>query len=200
MRSSFSIGQKRRALALIQNFIDSGHKHPYAEAAEAANVNRNTLSKWHKSRANIIDAKSSSIRKLHRGPAPKRPEIEQSVVKWVEEKRLLNLPVNASTIATFVRQQSNHGFDTFESTRSWVYRMMPRNGLAVRRKTHDATALTEHQMGQIHLHFVECVRELIDQCSIEAQRIVNMDETGCYFDAAIPTTIDFKGLAQYLLA
>ena len=61
MRSSFSIGQKRRALALVQEFI--GHKHPYASAAEAANVSRNTLLKWHKSRANIIDAKSPSIRK-----------------------------------------------------------------------------------------------------------------------------------------
>jgi hypothetical protein len=110
----------------------------------------------------------------------------------------MNLPVNANSIATFVRQQPNHGFDTFESTRSWVYRMMPRNGLAVRRKTHDATALSEHQMGQIHLHFVECVRELIDKYSIEAQRIVNMDETGCYFDVTNPTTIDFKGSTQSL--
>ena len=56
--------------------MDSGHKHPYSAAAKAVNVSRNLLSKWQKSQANIFDAKSPSMRKLHLGPVPKRPEIE----------------------------------------------------------------------------------------------------------------------------
>jgi hypothetical protein len=71
--------------------------------------------------------------------------------------------------------------------------MLDRNSLSIRRKTHDATALSEEQMGEIQLDFVVHVKLLINLHGLLTCRIINMDETGCHFDMAPSSTIEVQG-------
>jgi hypothetical protein len=71
--------------------------------------------------------------------------------------------------------------------------MLDRNSLSIQRKTHDATALSEEQMGEIQLDFDVHVKLLIDLHGLLTCPIINMDETGCHFDMAPSTTIQLQG-------
>lgn len=199
MRTSYTIDNKKKALAIVSNYIAQGVKYPFVAAAKASNVDRKALSKWFKAREAINAATNNDSRKLHPGRPLKRPDIEQEVIEFVTEKRTMNLPVSANAIAAFVKSKPESGFNTFAQSREWVYRMMPRNNLSIRRKTHDASAVTEEQMGEIHLDFATCIRDLMEVHSLVPSRVINMDETGCYFDPACPTTIDFTGKRKHLL-
>jgi hypothetical protein len=70
--------------------------------------------------------------------------------------------------------------------------MMNRNGLSIRRKTHEATALSEEEIGSIHLDFVVHIRDTMELHSLLPKRVINMDETGCHFDMAPSTTVEVK--------
>jgi hypothetical protein len=76
--------------------------------------------------------------------------------------------------------------------------MLERNSLSIRRKTHDATALSEEQMGAIHLDFVVHIKLIMDLHELPNCRVINMDETGCHFDMAPSTTMKLKSKVPLL--
>ena len=76
---------------------------------------------------------------------------------------------------------------------------MYRNLLSIRRKTHDQKNLSAVEMGAIQLDFVEYLRKKKRDFEVPDRMIVNMDETGLYFDMQPKTTIASKGIILLML-
>jgi len=144
-------------------------------------------------------------RKLHAGPALKRPNVEAAIMDYVGKLRNFNLPVTTNQIVAHILQafpaeflqEGNNDDMRFNACKKWLYDAMDRLNLSQRRKTHNTTALSEEEMGRIHLDYTTHIRNLMHHHSIADARTINMDETGCYFDADNSKTIEFKGIVLY---
>ena len=105
----------------------------------------------------------------------------------------MSLAVNNNAMAIEIMKSFPNTFKTFNHCLKWTYAIMNRNGLAIRRKTHDQSRFEEWEMGAIHLDFIVHFHRLRNFHSIPINLCVNMDETGCYFDMISSTTIHTKG-------
>ena len=59
-----------------------------------------------------------------------------------------------------------------------VYRILDRNDLSLRRKTHDAGAMSEQEMGAFHLDFLLHNRLLIEFHEFDLKKGIKIVETG----------------------
>jgi hypothetical protein len=158
------------------------------------NVDARRIGEWVKNKAKLtnVDINPNS-RKIHNGPNVKRPNIESQLVDWIRQMRGLSLPISALTVAHEAMHLMPAEWDSIFSARKWVYSMMGRNEISFRRKTHNENALSEQEMGRLHLDYVKHVRALMEDFDISPSRVVNFDETGCHFDMPASTTIDIRG-------
>ena len=93
---------------------------------------------WSKEREKFLnETVSKDLRKIGCGLQPRFKEIEMYVVQWVKENRSLSLAVTNHLMAAEIMRTFPDRFNSFEHCHKWTYGMMERNGLSIRRKTHD---------------------------------------------------------------
>ena len=191
IRQSYSNAVKMRALQLVEELRGSD-KYPVVEAAARLNIKPRSLRKL-MSKAASIQASEPKLKKIHLG----RPRLfaagEVVAVSYIQSRRERRLTVKPLDVAVEVTRGFPHSFPNIDACRKWVYRILGRNDLSLRRKTHDAGAMSEQEMGEIHLDFVLHIRRLIEFHEFDLKKVINMDETGCYFDMVSSTTIATRG-------
>jgi hypothetical protein len=193
-RMSYTLDLKRRIVRDVEAAKNNGIKYPQAFVADKESLDKRTVSKWCKNVDSILSVEhSGQKRKLSIGRPPKYTEVEEEIVGWITHLRSLAAPVSARMVAAKILKDHPDLFCGYNKCLGWVYNMLNRHHLSIRRKTQDQKTLTEEEMGTIHLDFVQHVSSLVDFHSITPDRIINMDETGCYFDVGINTTIEFTG-------
>ena len=74
-------------------------------------------------------------------------------ISYIQTRREGWLAVKPLDLAVEVRQGFPHSFPNIDACRKWVYRILGRNDISLRRKTHDAGAMSEQEMGEMHLQF-----------------------------------------------
>lgn len=171
-----------------------GQKYPQNYVADMENIDKKLVSKWIKNKSNIMDVNiPAATKKIHHGRPLKYDDIEEELVEWITHKRSLSTPVSAKILADKTMKDHPKVFDSFNKCPSWIYDLLPRNGLSVRRKSSDQKVYNEQEMGDIHLDYVTHISKLITFHEIHPGRVINMDKTGLYFDVGISKTIHFTG-------
>ena len=163
LKTSYTLSQKKDALEKLA--MNSENKFPLSDTANELGIDSKLLSKWNKSQEKIMNADCSltMMRIGHTGRPLKRKVQEDDVVSWTLEKRALSLPVSVDNMTSYVLRKYPNDFSSFLQCRSWIYQVLERRNLSIRRKTHDQnTSLSEAQMGEIHLDFVFHVRRLVE--------------------------------------
>jgi len=134
-----------------------------------------------------------SAQKIHPGGKRLRQEEEQFAVQFIEERRNVDLALNPLLVAAATVAQFPESFDSVEQCRFWVYSIMDRNNLSIRRKTTDAKSLTEEELMSSKIDFVQEVRNSISFHDYPLKYVINMDETGSHFDITPNSTIARRG-------
>ena len=194
LKRSYTISQKKEALEKLAK--NSGPARPLKLTSTELVIPSSLLGKWAKLQDKIMNADSPlNARRIgHSGRPLKRKVIEDDVVAWTLAKRELSLSLSVDNMTSYVLRKYEEEFDGFDQCRYWIFKMLDRNELSIRRKTHDQnTAMSEQQMGDIHLDFVVHVRRLIQFHSVPITLVINMDETGSTFDIPSSTTVNKKG-------
>ena len=178
---------------LIQNEFD-GVACALRITAFEKGIHYKLLSKWSRGRAKIMGCiKKGTHRRIGSGAKIKNAFIEAEIVEWVLELRNHSLAINNSAMAREAIQRYPDIFRNYESCLNWTYRIMDRNLLSIRRKTHDQKNLSEVEMGMIQVDFVEYLRKVKHDFAVPDRMIINMDETGLYFDMQPNVTLALKG-------
>ncbi len=193
-RTSYPLDEKRRIVREVNEAAAAGVKHPQNYISDKESLDKRTVSKWCKNQNKILSLEhSAQKRKLSNGRPLKYKEVETEIVEWITHKRTLAAPVSARMAAAKIIKDYPTLFDGFNKCLSWVYSILERHHLSIRRRTQDQKTLTEEEMGVIHLDFAQHVRSLMSIRRIPPSSVINMDETGCYFDIGISKTIHFTG-------
>jgi len=194
LRHSYTVDQKLQSLQALRIKQASNTPNALLTTANELGIHKSLLSKWKKNELTLKAAKNNQSRKISPGRPLKYKLIETSLVDWVKEKRESRVAVSPDNMTTYALKQYPNSFDSFVSCRRWIYQMVDRNNLSIRRKTHNQnTHLSEQEMAEIHLDFVYHICHLQKEHSLNLDCMVNMDETGCQFDMIPSTTVNVKG-------
>lgn len=193
-RNTYTLLYKQTALKQLEINEALGIKFAIKKTSDETNVDYYLLQRWAKDRLKILSCVSKpSNRRISVGPALKYPDIEIHVKFWVNAMRDLYLAVTCPMIVCEILTMFPNRFLTFSMCEKWVYNVLARLKLSVRAKTHDQGQLDEAEMGEIHLDFLVHFERLQTFLHIPPRLIVNMDETGCYFNMTSKKTITNRG-------
>ena len=79
---------------------------------------------------------SRKEKRAERGKNAKWPELEYSVLKWVQENRENGIAISTKMIRTYaINLACERNIEDFKGGESWCYRFMKRSGLCMRTKT-----------------------------------------------------------------
>ena len=128
-----------------------------------------------------------------RGSKPHYPQIEETLLSWVRDRRLQGIAVSTTELRLmslyFAKQ---HGVTSFGCSVDWVYSFMRRNALSIRRRTHIAQKLPSDHEDQL-LKFQTFIIKLRKQHDFELSQIGNADQTPFTFDMPYERTVALKG-------
>ncbi|KAJ2988292.1 hypothetical protein HDV02_005666, partial [Globomyces sp. JEL0801] len=194
---TYSTETKLNILRDLTNMERQGESGSLTRIAQQLGILPSTICKWRSNSTKLSQAKREGLakyKKLHAGPKLKRGEVETALTNWVLEQRQYHLPITPKLMAAWVMKNYSGEFQNITACRQWIYAMLERNQLSIRRKTHnEKTSLTEHEIGAIMLDFICHIREMTIKYNIPYEFIINMDETGCHFDYDQNTTVAVKG-------
>lgn len=193
-RNAYSLQLKRSALKqLITNEINH-IKEAIKFTALELGIKYQCLQRWSKKRNQILNsAFNENTRKMVKGPALKYPDVEAHTKLWIITMRELSLCVTCDMVVCEIFISFPGRFDDFTKCKKWVYNAMKRMKISSRAKTHEQSNLDEEEMGEIHLDFLQNFERLKSFLDIPPNLIVNMDETGCYFNMTANRTFNLAG-------
>lgn len=117
IRHSYTIGQKREALRLLE--ASSEVDYPLAFTAASLGISKSVLLSWKGKEAKILDQNVSvTSRKIHPGPNLKYV-FEEEVVDWIREKRAQKLPISNNVVAFYTFRRYEESFKSYETCLRW---------------------------------------------------------------------------------
>ena len=193
-RNSYTLATKRDVLERVSSYSRNSIKNPILKTALDFNIKYDLVQKWWAVKEKVANSDADlNSRKIGVGRKRKFPDEEKALTEWVADKRSASLSVSPASMAAEAMTKFPNQFKSYDYCKKWVYNILDRNGLSIRRKTHDQVILEEAEMGNIHLDFVVHFNRLREFHDIPLHLCVNMDETGCYFEMSPKTTIHKKG-------
>jgi len=141
-------------------------------------------------------------RRKFSGPKRSRyPEIDESVVNYVKDRRRQALPVTYDMMrfeANRLARSKNIPGTQFEASMGWVKRLMRRYGLSLQRRTAVCQKLPPEFELQL-MNFQKYIIELRKAENYLLAQIGNADETPVYLDMPMNYTVGKTGTRQVLL-
>lgn len=163
-------------------------------AARRFDVTEANVRRWRKDLPRLQNC--NKTRRAFRGPTKGRhDELEQIVVKFVQEKRNEGVPISREVIrlkANEVARQMNIPQQTFRASLGWVKRMMKRQGFSLRRRTTLAQRLPADFEDKL-LSFQRYIIKLRHAHNYLMSQIGNCDQTPVFFYMPSNTTVNTKG-------
>lgn len=141
---------------------------------------------------------NSKARSLHKGRPLAGKYFEPDVISWLHQMRSVDVPVNTKLVVSkigsidplFLQLLSKH------SRFKYVYRMLRRYDLAIRRPTHKGQRITGHMEEVIQKFQNEVLFNVSPEgplAQVKSRYIVNMDQTRINFEPEIRSTIEKRG-------
>ena len=130
----------------------------------------------------------------NRGKQCQWPELEDSIAKWIEEKRQSGYIVTKSD----QDMRSDQGITHFQATNSWCTKIPSKKELCAAAENHDCTENPEdleEKVTSFHSFIIKRRKEK----DYELVHIANMDETPVWFDMRSARTVNSRGEKTVLI-
>ena len=148
--------------------------------------------------------KSGPERKTGSGKKPAFPELEIVLFEWFVRQREERLAVSVPGLKKQALKVAetlliNQKDDTkFYASRGWLTNWMNRFNVSIRRTTHVGQKMSPISLSQAK-KFVAEFESLISKHKYELDAIANVDETPIYWCPNFKSTLDLKGIKNFLV-
>ena len=189
-RRTYSVMQK---LKHLDEQASSGLN--MATYADKINIPARTLQKWRKNKSNLrsIERKYLKNKKVGSGDKPiLDPSVEIQILDWFLSVRSIGIPITDELIisrAKFVANEMNLKTNC-KFSKGWLQKFKNRYHIVQRKGGSKIVRKNDCEISVL-MDFVGLVNEKIN--SNEYFSIINIDETGLYYDPTINFTLDIKG-------
>lgn len=183
-RKSYTAQFKLKAIAYAK-------EHGNRATEREFGISEKLVRDWRKSKETLMTM--SRKKKANRGLKARWPELEERLMKFVIEQRLQGRGMSTVQVrlkAIDIAKELN--IDEFKGGASWCYRFMVRNKLSMRSRTTMCQKLPADHIEKIQ-NFREFVALQIQENTIIADSIVNMDEVPLTFDIPMGRTVNQIG-------
>lgn len=165
-------------------------------AAKAFDVHRRRVQEWCQNKERLQNAPKSEKRKSGAGRPIKYDDIENSLIRWFEERRECGIRVTGKALRhEALRLHRENGSQSFKASNGWYRRFKKRHNIVFRRTTHvsqHAVNITDDRVDRF-LRFVLRMRRMREYSDAE---ILNMDETPVWFEMPGKSTLTKKGVSE----
>ena len=171
--------------------VDFAEKSNNSAAGRQFGVSEKLVRDWRKLQAKIKQLPKTKC--ADRGLKCHWPELEEQLVKWIDENRLSGFVVTRNEIMLKARSLAKKNkIVGFTGSISWCSRFMKRNGFVLRMKTKISQKLPADLEDKI-TNFQSFVIKLRRQHNYDLKHIGNMDETPTWFDMPSSKTVNKAG-------
>jgi len=192
-RKSYNLFQKQKALQSIR-------EHGLKPTARMLNISVTSLKRW-KLACDKIESLASSrginaTNRHHLSGGGRRPtinhDIEEKLLQFFDQERNVETKVNLQMVIAKLRQlDESTAHIRRDMLRRRVWRVLKRNGIVLRRTTHQAQ--NKRHSEKIIEDWVEYIRQKIAMLEIPPSNIANFDETNVYFSPDSTVTLNRHG-------
>lgn len=194
MRRSIPVSTKLKAVEIFK--LTQNKK----ETARCFNVTAKQIREWLRNEEKLLKKAETNQKALsvHRGPMAAGEHFENYIISWLEELRSMDVAVNTQLVVSKIGSIDPLFLQTVakENRLKYVYRMLRRNLMSVRRPTHKGQKIFGH-MGDVITSFTGRVNFNISPegplPEVKSKFIVNMDQTRINFEPEIRSTIARRG-------
>ena len=176
--------------------ISYAEEHGHRAAGRKFDVDESNVRKWRRNKEDI--KKMPSIKKARRGKKAQHPELEKTLLEWVEEKRLGGIAINTVHLrlqAKLIAKKMKLNQSEFKASRGWASNFMSRHNLSVRRRTHISQKLPADIEEKL-MNFQQFIIKMRREKDYPLSLIGNADQTPLTFDMPADSTIDFSGTSS----
>ena len=187
-RNKFTYKEKKE---IITNYEASGY-NAY-KFANHINIKPRTLQKWIASKEKIFSIENDNQTRKGSGDKPLIPiEIELKILEWFLDVRYSGVPISDVLIkirGEFLLKQNNPLLNC-KFSNGWLARFKKRYNICKRRGGSKIVRIDDSALNII-INFIEDIRIKIINGNYDS--IINIDETGIYYDSQVNYTLDIKG-------
>ena len=189
-RKKFTYKQKQ---IIIEEYEASGNN--ISEFAKKINISEKTLTPWINNKEKIFsyNNKQSNKIKIGCGHKPKlTSEMEDEIFKYFMDIRITGFPVTDELLKTrgkYLLKNSDLNIN-FSFSNGWLEKFKKRYNICNRKGGSTIIRNNDCDLNKI-LFFIDNIKREIN--SDEYEYIINIDETGIYYDSKIDFTLDIKG-------
>ncbi|XP_054724231.1 LOW QUALITY PROTEIN: tigger transposable element-derived protein 6-like [Uloborus diversus] len=161
--------------------IDDGMKQ--VDAAKKYGLSQSTVATFLKKRKHIEDAvRSNSVNpKRKRLKVATNEKIDAAVLKWFQEMRAANIPINGPLLCAQARKYAAMlGNETFKASNGWLMRFRDRHGITFQEIHGEKKSAP---MNEAKAWRQEKMKEILQKYAPE--NIYNADEAGLFFNSSL---------------
>ena len=175
-----------------------GRKLSCQEVENFLDIDYSLIWRW-TSTQDVLKASPTNVKTVTVSGYSRHPRVDNELIKWatkqIEDEELLTRQHLASMALFYAKELEDDEFQakSWEAILSWVSRFMERYNLVHRRVTSSnggVNALVESREVQ---EFFEKLQRKVTENGMRLIQLLNMDETGVWFETEPRYTITFKG-------
>nr|XP_042904651.1 tigger transposable element-derived protein 6 [Parasteatoda tepidariorum] len=173
--------------------IDDGMKQ--IDAARKYGLSQSTVATFLKKRKQIEDTVSSNLinPKRKRLKVATNENIDAAVLKWFQEMRATNIPINGPLLCTQARKFAVMlGNETFKASNGWLMRFRDRHGITFQEVHGEKKSAPINEANEWKQ---EKMTDILQK--YKPENVYNADEAGLFFQLLPDRTLAFKGEKCY---
>lgn len=172
-------------LELIRE-VEKGEKSKSLIAIQFG-IPKSTLSTIIKNKMKIIasTAEGKSVHR-YRQKLPQHSDVEKCLIKWFQETRKNNIPVNGPLLQQKAKEFASSLGHEFAASSGWLSNFKKRYGIAGRTLSGESASVNEDTCAEWLAHLSDLLE------TYTSDEIYNADETGLFYRCLPNKTLDFK--------
>ena len=192
-RKQFTLQEKKEYIKKYEDIKNKNPKKGIRAIVAELNISYSSLREWIKQKPIILETKCkrNKYRLEGAGKIPNTIEIEEELIKWLEEQRRLEIGLTTNEIINkSLELYPENKNKSYSALHMWCFRFLKRYSYKIRAVTHIGQQLKENVENELH-KFYEIlyrmrsrIKELPDK-----NNIFNMEERPIYFEMVTKTTI-----------
>ena len=192
-RKQYTLEEKKNYINAYKKLKSQNPKRGIYSIASELNLSYSSLREWIKQESLITEVKcrQNKFRLKGAGRLPDTEDIEEDLVKWIQEQRRLEIGITTNEIINkscellpIQKEKSYHALQI------WCLRFLNRHSYSIRSISHIGQKLKENSY-QEYKNFYNILYALRTKLgdAIDYGNLYNMDETPIYFESVMKKTI-----------
>ena len=182
---------KKYSFDFKKHYVMLHLKHGPSKACILKQISRDLGNKWFKAYKDAGNCFSGLMDRRVNNSGPVNEGLDQYVMNEILVKRSKGLPISGQLVKVMALQAPNHLTPQgFNASNGWLTRLLIRNKLVYRKKTHQTQQLFE-SLGKSSQSYLDLLQGYQD--SGEELIYLNFDEIHCEYDLANDSTYHLKG-------